>query len=91
MVTNVRFWKLGREGDETLVDGASPWTHKWEKASSSAFLTKHPSYPNQRYVVHVYEMTADGKPIRFLAGNVVDDVWAFYQVMSCNSLADPGY
>jgi hypothetical protein len=79
MVSKVQFWKLGREGDETLIDGASPWTHKWEKASSAAFFTKnHPSYP-KGYGVHAYKLTADGKVISFWAGKVEDGVWAFYR------------
>ena len=79
MVSKVQFLKLGREGHETLIDGASPWAHKWAKASSSAFITKHLSYPNQSYAVYFYEMTAHGRTVWFGAGKIEDGIWAFYR------------
>lgn len=80
MVSKTEFLKVAREGDETLIDGVSPWAHKWEIASNSAFATKHPSYPNRPYAVHCYEIVVDGKTIRFLAGKIEEGVWAFYRI-----------
>lgn len=81
MVSKTEFWKVGREGDETLIDGVSPWAHKWEIASSSAFITKHPSYPNRPYAVHFYRIAVDGKTIGFLAGKIEEGLWAFYRLL----------
>ena len=82
MATKTEFLKVGREGDETLIDGVSPWAHKWEIASNAAFLTKHPSYPNRPYAVHFYRIVVDRKTIGFGAGKIEEGVWAFYRIVA---------
>jgi hypothetical protein len=60
MASKVEFLQVGREGDDTLIDGASPWANKWESASSSAFIAKHPSHPSPGYVVHLFRALTVG-------------------------------
>ena len=79
MVTKTQFWKLGQEGDETVIDGVSLWAHQWQVAGHAAFISKHPAYPNRSYVVRNWQVCTKEKTIRIWAGNIVDRVWAFYR------------
>jgi hypothetical protein len=79
MATKTQFWKVGHEGDETLIDGVSPWAQEWQLAGHSAFITKHPGYPNRSFTVRPWQVITKEKTIGFWAGNVKDNVWAFYR------------
>jgi hypothetical protein len=79
MAARTQFWKLGHEGDETVIDGVSPWAHQWQLAGHAAFITMHPAYPNRSYVVRAWQVVTKEKTIRFWASNIVDRVWAFYR------------
>ena len=38
----------------------------------------HPAFPNQRHRMFVYEVTNDGRNVRFAAGELSAHVWGFY-------------
>ena len=82
MVSQVEFiGKPTQEGDEIFIDGVNPWLLTWLKASNSEFLGSHPSYPNNKYRVTFYSITANGRTVSFGAGEVSERIWAFYRTV----------
>jgi hypothetical protein len=80
MATKVAFiGKPVHEGEEILIDGVNPWLHAWKQASHAEFLGSHPSYPDRKYRVTGYQITADGRVVSFWAGKVSERIWAFYR------------
>ncbi len=56
------------EGEPIEVGGVNPWSHSWTSLEQPAVELPHPSYPNQRYKMSVYEVESAGRKITFAAG-----------------------
>ncbi|MDR2213438.1 MAG: hypothetical protein LBE21_07430 [Pseudomonadales bacterium] len=73
-------WKhlsIGIEGAIVRIDGINPWKTEWRNKNKT-IIVAHPSYPNERHTMWVYEATSEGKTIQFAAGEYSNGVWGFY-------------
>jgi hypothetical protein len=66
------------DGQSILVDGLNPWAHEWKPTDDRAFEVPHPSYPDQRHWMYIYEIIHGTKTITFAAGELSANVWSFY-------------
>lgn len=66
------------DGDPIDLDGVNPWQYAWRSTGEVA-LVRHPAYPTQVHDVSVYEIEADGRTVRFAAGELSNTVWGFYR------------
>ena len=74
-------WKhvsIGFEGDRVSLGGLNPWQIKWHSLNDAPITVAHPSYPQQRHSMWLYELHAEGKIIKFAAGEFSNGVWGFY-------------
>ena len=66
------------EGQRIDVAGIDPWNHRWILLSEPPVELPHPSYPDQRHRMLVYEIEIRGQRIEFAAGELSPNVWAFH-------------
>ena len=66
------------EGEPIEVGGVNPWSHSWTSLEQPAVELPHPSYPNQRHRMSVYEVESVGRKITFAAGELSANIWGFY-------------
>jgi hypothetical protein len=66
------------EGDDIMVGGLNPWTLEWRSVEEEPLLLPHPSYPDQRHKMNIYEISSGGRRVRFAAGELSANVWGFY-------------
>ena len=72
------FVSIGFQGEDVSLRGLNPWKHKWHSLHEPPIAVPHPSYPQQRHSMCVYELRGEGKPVRFAAGEFSNGVWGFY-------------
>ncbi len=65
------------DGDAIELDGVNPWQHSWRDTGEILWM-RHPSYPTQLHDLSEYTLEADGRTIRFAAGELSNTVWGFY-------------
>jgi hypothetical protein len=73
-----KFVSIGFEGDEILINGLDPWRSEWHSIQEKPIVVAHPSYPEQRHTMWVYELRENGKVIKFAAGEFSNGVWGIY-------------
>ena len=73
-----RFVSIGFEGDEVLLDGLNPWQNEWYDLEEASIIVAHPSYPEQRHSMEISELRANGRTVKFAAGEFSNGVWGFY-------------
>jgi hypothetical protein len=81
MTTVTPGWKhvaIGFEGDEVVLDGLNPWQLEWHSLEEPEITVAHPSYPQQRHPMWIYELRGQGKTVKFAAGEFSNGVWGFY-------------
>ncbi|MGA2258841.1 MAG: hypothetical protein ABSG53_29590 [Thermoguttaceae bacterium] len=66
------------EGQPIDVAGINPWNFHWVSLKEPPVELPHPSYPNQRHKMWLYEIDNAGKKIVFAAGELSANVWGFY-------------
>ena len=74
-------WKhiaIGVEGDKVALAGLDPWQLEWHELGEPPITVAHPSYPQQRHPMCVYELRSGGKSVKFAAGEFSNGVWGFY-------------
>jgi len=74
-------WKAAAvviEGRPMVIGGLNVWNHVWKRLPGPALQLPHLSYPLQLHPMTVYEITDRGECVRFAAGEVSANVWAFY-------------
>jgi len=69
---------IGFEGDEVLLDGLNPWQNEWYDLEEASIIVAHPSYPEQRHSMEISELRANGRTVKFAAGEFSNGVWGFY-------------
>ncbi|MBT2326888.1 hypothetical protein J7E62_31770 [Variovorax paradoxus] len=67
------------EGARIDIEGANPWSHRWQRAQEDAVELPHPAYPSQRHRLVVYSIQVGDRAVTFAAGEVSAGVWAFYR------------
>lgn len=60
------------------IGGLNPWAFTWHQVQDEPVELPHPTYPNQRHLMLVYEIESDGHRVRFAAGELSANVWGFY-------------
>jgi hypothetical protein len=66
------------EGQPISIEGLNAWDHRWEPRGDEAVDLPHPSYPEQRHRMRVYEMEGSAGRIVFAAGELSPGVWGFF-------------
>jgi hypothetical protein len=66
------------EGQSISVQGVNPWKHEWVEIEHPPLELPHPSYPNQRHAMNVYEVSDGKRTVRFAAGELSANVRGFY-------------
>ena len=66
------------EGEPMWIEGLNVWDHEWKRLQWPRLELPHPRYPWQRHSMSVYEITAGGKCVRFVAGELSANVYGFY-------------
>jgi len=83
MVDVTRGWKfvsIGLEKTPVAIGGINPWSYESRWVSShERIVVSHPSYPSERHTMFVYTLDADGRTIKFAAGEYSNGVWGFYE------------
>jgi hypothetical protein len=71
---------VGLEGAALSIDGINPWQHatSWRRVQEAHIVVPHPSHRQERYRAWVYEITSNGKTMRFAATELSNGVWGFY-------------
>jgi hypothetical protein len=75
------FAGVSGEGQSFLIDGIDVWKHEWVTVSGEAATVTDPLY-GQTFRFHVYEINAEGRTIRFAAGEFSNSVFGFYTARS---------
>ncbi len=65
------------DGDPIDLHGVNPWKHSWRDTGEIVWM-RHPSYPTQLHDMAEYRIVADGREVRFAAGELSNTVWGFY-------------
>ncbi len=65
------------EGDVFDLAGLNPWEHEWVSQSQRIVVT-HPTYAGQRHNVDVWVIHALDRVVRFAAGEMSNQAWAFF-------------
>jgi hypothetical protein len=74
------FVSIGFEDDPVDLGGGVnpwPWGPRWVP-TGVRIVVAHPSYPQQRHAMDVYELDAGGRTVTFAAGEFSNGVWGFY-------------
>jgi hypothetical protein len=66
------------EGEPIDLDGLNPWEFKWSRVDTTPIEMPHPQYASETHRIWIYEIEADGKRVRFAAGELSPNVWGFY-------------
>lgn len=66
------------EGNPILVGSLNPWKYEWRQVQDETVELPHPTYPNQRHRMWVYEITDGRQIVRFATGELSANVWGFY-------------
>jgi hypothetical protein len=66
------------EGQPIEIDGINPWQHSWRSTEQPSVELPHPSCPNQRHRMNIYEVESAGHKVVFAAGELSANVWGFY-------------
>jgi hypothetical protein len=66
------------EGNPISIGGLNPWDFEWRRVQDEPVQLPHPSYPNQKHSMWVYEVESDGRKVRFATGELSANVWGFY-------------
>lgn len=69
---------VGFERDDLIIGGLKVWEESWRPVEGLRLIVPHPSYPQQRHAMPVYEMGDPKSPVRFAAGELSNGVWGFY-------------
>jgi hypothetical protein len=66
------------EGEPISVGGINVWDHQWRQVESRPIELPHPQYQSQMHPMYVYEIEGSVETVKFAAGEVSANVWAFY-------------
>jgi hypothetical protein len=72
---------IGLESTPVKIKGFELWKHEWEDLGET-IVVAHPSHPHERHTMFVYRVAADGKSLRFAAGEYSNGVWGFHEPVS---------
>jgi NAD(P)-dependent dehydrogenase (short-subunit alcohol dehydrogenase family) len=66
------------DGQRFVIEGVNVWDHEWRRTSEAQAEVEDPLY-HQSFKFNVWEIEADGKKLRFAAGEYSNCVWGFYR------------
>jgi hypothetical protein len=70
------------EGQPIFIGGINPWDFEWHRVQDEPIQLPHPSYPNQKHAMWVYEVESSGQKVRFASGELSANVWGFYVLVA---------
>jgi hypothetical protein len=74
-------WKVAGivlDGEDIRLDGLNPWDLKWQRAQEDPIMLECPKYSDQLYKFWIYRVESDSRVVKFAAGELSNNVWAFY-------------
>ena len=69
---------VGLERDDFELGGLKVWFESWRRVDGASLILWHPSYPQQRHSMEVFEIGDPANPIRFATGELSNGVWGFF-------------
>lgn len=69
---------VGRRGDRLRIGGVDVWQEQWRWIERRTVQLPHPLHTTESYSFMVCEVGEARHPVRFAAGQVGGDLWAFY-------------
>jgi hypothetical protein len=72
-----RFLAHGVEGQPLDLHGVNVWAFDWKAVPDLRARVKDPLY-RQEFLFGVFEIHAEGRVVRFAAGEFSANVWGFY-------------
>ena len=66
------------EGEPLALGGLDPWRYQWRQLDQLTIAVPHPSYPQQRHQVRVYEIADGHTVVKFAAAEFSNGVWGFF-------------
>jgi hypothetical protein len=66
------------DGEEFDLEGLNPWEHEWKHSQPERIVVAHPAYPSQGHDVDVWLIRAPDRVVRFAAGEMSNNAWAFF-------------
>ena len=69
---------IGFEGAAVSLAGLNPWQLKWRRLDEPAITVAHPSHPEQRHPMWIYELRSNNRTVKFAAGEYSNGVWGCY-------------
>ena len=73
-------------GEVLVLDGVNIWDAEWTPSDPKSVEVSHPSYPEQRHLVHRYTLAGRTRVVEFAAGELSASVWGV--IVPCDS-SDP--
>jgi hypothetical protein len=67
------------EGQPLAINGLNVWDLRWAPRGDERVELPHPSYPEQRHRMVVYEIESKGEMIVFAAGELSPGIWGFFE------------
>ncbi|MCA8933970.1 MAG: hypothetical protein KDA49_15955 [Rhodospirillaceae bacterium] len=61
-----------------MIGGQDVWTQRWRRGEPAPVRLPHPAYPDQIHDFDRYLIGDPAHPVRFVAAEVSNGVWAFY-------------
>jgi hypothetical protein len=65
-------------GVEFRIEGLNVWDHKWISLQEYPIELPHPDFSNQKHRMWLCMIKTDTKVVKFAAGEVSANVYAFY-------------
>jgi hypothetical protein len=69
---------IGRENDSVAIDSVKLWQHEWRWIEGKSVMLPNPLEPGQTLSCMVCETGNTRRPVRFAAGKLPSQLWAFY-------------
>ena len=69
---------LGKRGDRLRIQGVHVWEEQWRWVERRTIYLPHPLHTTESFSFMICEVGSTRNPVRFAAGQVAPDLWAFY-------------
>ncbi len=66
------------EGQPISVAGINLWEFDWHRTEADYVELPHPQHPSELHRMWIHEIEADGKTVKFAAGELSANVWGSY-------------
>jgi len=72
------FGRIVGDGEPIALRGLNPWRLDWVSLPEAALVVPHPTYPEQRHELSIFEISDGAATVKFAAGELSYGAWCFY-------------